>query len=62
MKSQIYNLLFLVFLLVNGSLDFTGILKDTGLKKELADFSKFNDQKIIFDGKIVKDLRLLAHS
>jgi len=43
-------------------MDFTGILKDTGLKKELADFSKFNDQKIIFDGKIVKDLRLLAHS
>ena len=51
MKSQIYNLLFLVFLLLNGSLDYNGILKDTALNKKPSDFFKFNDQKIIFDGK-----------
>jgi hypothetical protein len=83
MKSQIYNLSFLVFLVLNGSLHYTGILKDIALNKESkmivpisyvqsfgveisrkiegksnfngarGDFFKFNNQKFIFDGKIV---------
>ena len=92
MKSQIYNLLFLDFLLLNGSLDYADILKDIALNKgskmivpisyvqsfgidisrkvegksnfngARGDFFKFNNQKFIFDGKIVGDLTQLFRS
>lgn len=92
MKSQTYKLLFLTFLLLNGSIYYVTLLKDIVLNKDskiiapsayVQSFSteiseritcksnftvprggclKFNDQKVIIDGKIIRNLTPLFSS